>query len=112
MHIVHSPLSELAIVAALPSKINPQNVVEKCGSFLATRQKTVYLIHQSAKDYLNESYTWRLQPAGPAQGHTDIATRSIDAMSSMLPRQNMYNLDFGFKPKDMAPPNPDPLAPI
>lgn len=111
--LAYRPLSvsELAVVAALPSKIDPHNVVEKCGSFLATREKMVYLIHQSAKDYLNESYTSRLQPAGHAQGHTDIAKRSIDAMSSMLSR-NMYKLDFGFKPKDMAPPNPDPLAGI
>ncbi|RYP64263.1 hypothetical protein DL770_009223 [Monosporascus sp. CRB-9-2] len=66
---------------------------------------------QDSKDYLDENYTSKLQPAGVAQGHTDIGRRSIDAMSLML-KQNMYNLDFGFKPKDMTPPNPDPLAPI
>jgi hypothetical protein len=27
-------------------------------------------------------------------------------------KQNMYNLDFDFKPEDMTPPQPDPLAPI
>lgn len=102
-------ISELSIVAALPSKMNPQNIVEKCGSFLTTKQETVYLIHQSAKDYLHENYTSRLHPAGVAQGHAEIGRRSITAMSSIL-RQNMYNLDFGFKPKDLVPPNPDPLA--
>jgi hypothetical protein len=102
-------LAELAVLTNLPPDIT-EAAIEMCGSFLTVIRETVNLIHQSAKDYLNESYS-RLQPAGPAQGHTDIATRSIDAMSSML-RQNMYKLDFGFKPKDMAPPNPDPLAPI
>ncbi|KAK0760127.1 LOW QUALITY PROTEIN: hypothetical protein N5P37_007207 [Trichoderma harzianum] len=32
-------------------------------------------------------------------------------MSSGL-RQNMYNLDYGFKPDDMRPPQPDSLAPL
>ncbi|RYP38832.1 hypothetical protein DL768_010750 [Monosporascus sp. mg162] len=104
-------ISELAVVAALPSKVKPQNIVEKCGSFLSTKEGMVYLIHQSAKDYLDENYICRLQRAGTAQGHTDIGRRSIDAMFSML-KQNMYNIDFGFKPKDMTPPDPDPLAPI
>ncbi|KAK3896523.1 hypothetical protein C8A05DRAFT_20511, partial [Staphylotrichum tortipilum] len=35
----------------------------------------------------------------------------IDAMSLML-RRNVYNLDLGFKPENIIPPNPDPLAPI
>ncbi|EAQ87577.1 hypothetical protein CHGG_04196 [Chaetomium globosum CBS 148.51] len=72
---------------------------------------TVHLIHQSAKDYLEKNYQSRLQPAGPAQGYTEIASRSIDAMSLIL-RRNMYNLDLGFKPENITPPNPDPLAPI
>ncbi len=32
-------------------------------------------------------------------------------MSPVL-KQNMYDLDYGFKPKDMNPPKRDPLAPI
>ena len=38
-------ISELAVVAALPSNIDPHNVVEKCGSFLTTREETVYIIY-------------------------------------------------------------------
>lgn len=105
--LAYRPLSvsELAVVATLPSKIKPQDIVEECGSFLTTRGETVYLIHQSAKDWLKESQN-------SEQGHADIATRSIDAMSSML-RQNIYNLvDFGPKPSDITLPNPDPLTPI
>ncbi|KAL2199412.1 NACHT domain-containing protein [Corynascus similis CBS 632.67] len=78
---------------------------------LSELAETVYLIHQSAKDYLDENYTSRLQPAGVTQGHTDISIRSIDVMSLIL-KQNMYNLDFGFDAKDISPPDPDPLAPI
>ncbi|KAK4206474.1 hypothetical protein QBC37DRAFT_381060 [Rhypophila decipiens] len=109
--LTHRPLtlSELTVLAELPPSIPPKIIANKCGSFLTVKQETVYLIHQSAKDYLDENYTSRLQPVGVAQGHAEISRRSINAMSSLL-RQNMYNLDFGFKPKDVALPNPDPLA--
>lgn len=102
-------LSELPLLTELPSDI-AETAVEMCGSFLTVTRGTVNLIHQSAKDYLEKTYTSRLQPAGPTQGHADIGRRSIDAMFSL--RQNMYNLDFGFKPKVMTPPHPDPLAPV
>jgi hypothetical protein len=103
-------LPELGVLADLPPDM-PRTIVEDCGSFLTIKEETVYLIHQSAKDYLDENYTSRLQPTGVAQGHADISRRSIDAMFSML-KQNMYNLDFGFKAKNTSPPDPDPLTPI
>lgn len=40
-----------------------------------------------------------------------IKVLSIGAMSSIL-KQNIYNLDFGFKPKGYESPRPDPLAPV
>jgi len=104
-------LSELVIAVGLPAKVNPRTIVDRYGSFLITKDETVYHIHQSAKDYLGDNYTTRLQPARVAKGHVDIGIRAIDAMSSML-RRNMYNLDLGFKPENMTPPDPDPLAPI
>ena len=103
-------LSELAILADLPPDIM-ETAVEICGSFLTTRENTVNLIHQSAKDYLEKNYKSRLQLAGVAQGHVDISRRSIDAMSSMLVK-NVYALPLGFKPKDIQLPDPDPLVPI
>ncbi|KAL2194361.1 hypothetical protein P885DRAFT_71427 [Corynascus similis CBS 632.67] len=111
--LVHRPvsLSELVVVAGLPAKINPRTIVDRCGSFLTIKDETVYLIHQSAKDYLGDNYATRLQPAGVVQGHVDIGIRAIDAMSSTL-KYNIYNLDFGFKPENMTPPDPDLLAPI
>ena len=104
-------LSELAIVAALLSKIKPQNInfIDKCGLFLTLSRETVSLIHQSAKDYLEKEYTSRLQPDRPAQGHADIGRRSINAMSLIL-RQNMYNLEFDSDPKDTTMLDPDLLA--
>jgi hypothetical protein len=104
-------LSELAVLADLPLNMHPKTIVRKCGSFLITRDETVYLVHQSAKDYLDENYESKLHSAGVAQGHTDVTRRSINAMSLVL-KQNMYDLPFGFRPKDRELPNPDPLAPI
>jgi hypothetical protein len=103
-------LSELAVLADLPFDM-PQTIVEDCGSFLTVKEETVNLIHQSAKDYLEENFTSRLQPDGVGKGHADIGRRSISAMSSVL-KQNMYNLDFGFKPENIRPPEPDLLSPL
>lgn len=103
-------ISELSVLTDLPLDL-AETAVEMCGSFLTIAKGTVNLIHQSAKDYLEKNYKFRLQPAGPPQGHSEIVRRSTDAMFSML-RRNMYNLDLGFKPENMTPPDPDPLAPI
>ncbi|KAJ6445186.1 LysM domain-containingprotein [Purpureocillium lavendulum] len=104
-------LSELNAVAGLPTKIRARTIVESCGSFLTITEETVFLIHQSAKDYLDCNFTSMLHPSGPVQGHADIAMRSIEAMSSVL-KQNMYGRDYGFIPNNMKPPEPDPLAAI
>ncbi|KAL2137705.1 hypothetical protein VTI28DRAFT_8513 [Corynascus sepedonium] len=66
-------VSELVVLAGLPPNMDPRTIVRKCGSFLTIREETISLIHQSAKDYLDENYTSRLQLAGVAQGHADIS---------------------------------------
>jgi hypothetical protein len=111
-YLAFRPLSipELSVLSDLPLDV-AKTAIEMCGSFLDITKGTVNLIHQSAKDYLEKNYKSRLQPAGPAQGHAEIGRRSINAMSLML-RQNLYNLDLGFKPENMTPPDPDPLVPV
>ena len=100
-------LSELAVLAGLSPTIT-QTIVEKCGSFLTIKDNTVYLIHQSAKDYLDANYESKLQHGGAVQGHADISRRSIDAMSKL--RKNIYTLPHvGSKSKDITVPSPDPL---
>jgi hypothetical protein len=104
-------LSELVVLAGLGTGIDPQTIVEECGSFLTTNNKTVYLIHQSAKEYLDANHRSKLQQGGPVQGHADISRRSIHAMSTL--KRNIYALPHsGFKLEDIRPPDPDPLAPI
>ncbi|KAI0864414.1 WD40-repeat-containing domain protein [Xylaria cubensis] len=106
------PLSfhELAAIAHLPAGNDiPQTVAEECGSFLTITAKTVSLIHQSAKDYLDENHGFRLRAGGVTQSHMDICERSIDTMSKAL-KKNIYGKGLDFKPNSMEIPNPDPLA--
>jgi hypothetical protein len=103
-------LSELAALSDLSRNIT-ETAIKECGSFLTTREGTVYLIHQSAKDYLYDNFNRRLQSSGTAQGHVDIGQRSISAMAKVL-KQNMYDLDNGFTPENLEPPQRDRLASI
>lgn len=111
--LAHRPLSlpEIAVLAGLPPKAPPGQLVGKCGSFLAIRENVVYLIHQSAREYLEENYKSRLQQGGVAQGHAEFSNRSIEAMSSIL-TPNIYGLQPGSQSKDVGAYHQDPLAPI
>ncbi|KAL7914489.1 WD40 repeat-like protein [Trichoderma velutinum] len=102
-------LSELSALSGMSHSMT-MAAIELCGSFLAIREETVYLIHQSAKDYLDKNFD-RIQSSGIAQGHINIGRRSIDTLSNDL-KQNIYGLDNGFVSEDMKPPQPDPLASI
>jgi hypothetical protein len=107
--LAYRPLSlaELAVLAGLLPEM-AQTIVEKCGSFLTIKDNTVTLIHQSANDYLKASYISRLQQGGVVQGHADISSRSIAAMSKL--RRNIYALLYpGSTPGDITTPTLDPL---
>lgn len=105
-------LNELAIVSGLPRDIEPRNIVDKCGSFLNIVRDTVYLVHQSAKDYIDKHYESRLQAAGADQGHIDIMDRSIHAMSAILRKDIYSSQNYGFRLDNTPRPVPDPLAPL
>ncbi|KAK5989962.1 Vegetative incompatibility protein HET-E-1 [Cladobotryum mycophilum] len=112
--LAYRPLSlpELSVLAGLSTDVDVKIIVEECGSFLTISGETVYLIHQSAKDYLSANHGTKLQQGGVAQGHDYIYRRSIEGLSKVL-RKNIYNLsDFGPVSKDLRPPNPNPLASI
>lgn len=119
--LTRRPLSfrELAVVAGLQPQIDPepQTIVKYCGSFLRPDKDTVYLIHQSAKDYLEkdlkgskETHLSRLHSSS-AQVHRDIIDRSMDAISKL--QRDIYELrQYGFQTKDIPLPERDPLAPL
>ncbi|KAM5342879.1 hypothetical protein ACJ41O_013845 [Fusarium nematophilum] len=108
-------LDELAILSGLPIEIseNPQSVrrvVTNCGSFLTIRAENVYIVHQSAKDYLLAVASQAIFPAGAGNVHYSVFSRSIQIMSEAL-RRDMYDLRHpGTSIDDVRQPEPDPLA--
>ncbi|KAI3316699.1 WD40 repeat-like protein [Xylariaceae sp. AK1471] len=84
-------LPELAVFASLPTGVDvPRSLAEQSGSFPTFTGDAVSLIHQLAKDYLDEKFESRLQSNRVAQGAPDLS----------------------LCPDDIEPPNPDPLTSI
>jgi hypothetical protein len=97
------------LVPGLPS--DPNEVVEICNSFLEIHNETITLVHKSAKDYLTDPKSGF--KGANFHGHADIFRSSIAILSSKLIDSNIWGLkQYGFKPEDLEPPNPDPLASI
>ena len=102
--LAYRPLSfgGLATVAGLKSTVpEPQTIVNNCGSFLTVDNDLVFLVHQSAKDYLLQELqnldtgaASRLQSTA-IEMTINIVTRSVDAMSqSFGPRQRRFERKY------------------
>jgi hypothetical protein len=110
-------LSELAMLAKLSRLANHQNIVRHCGLLtIMEDDKTVYFIHQSAKDYLikdaKPEILSEIFPRGRTEGHYTILSRSLEAMTGLLER-DIYNLKhLGVSMAEVKAPHPDPLASI
>ncbi|GIK04333.1 hypothetical protein Aspvir_008413 [Aspergillus viridinutans] len=112
--LAYRPLSfdELHVIAGLDSDDIPGRIVKECGSFLAVQEKTVSLVHLTAREWLMSNFESRLQQRGPAQVHTDIWQRSIEGMSAEGSglKRNICGIEEGTQSDDIVIPNPDPLA--
>ncbi|KAF2731912.1 HET-domain-containing protein [Polyplosphaeria fusca] len=113
----HRPLhlQELCVLADLP-KQGPNveettaTIVKMCGSFLTLREDYVYVVHQSAKDFLSDEAALSVFPSGAREVHQDIFSRSIQVMSKSFQR-DMYQLrGLGYPVEQVQQPKPDPLA--
>jgi hypothetical protein len=110
-------LSELVTLAALPNLAAHHNIIRLCGLLtIKEDDKTVYFVHQSAKDYLTKHAKLEILseifPHGRAEGHYTIVSQSLKAMRAKLQR-NIYNLEYpGFPITKVQAPHPDPLASI
>ena len=81
-----------------------------CGSFLTIRNNNVYIIHQSAKEFLTREASHNIFPCGIRDVHHSIFLRSLQVMSKTL-RRDMYSLRaLGYPTKWIKQPDPDPLA--
>ncbi|KFA70758.1 hypothetical protein S40288_09228 [Stachybotrys chartarum IBT 40288] len=110
-------LAEIGGLSGLPEQISGvaddvRKIVTMCGSFLAVRDNRIYLVHQSAKDYLSDRASTFLFPYGAATMHRSIFARSLELMSASL-RRDMYCLGApGFPINHVREPEPDPLATV
>ncbi|KAL4923402.1 WD40 repeat domain-containing protein [Aspergillus undulatus] len=84
-----------------------------CGSFLTIRDDHVYLIHQSAKDYLSDDkVSAAVFPYGPSAIHHRIFRESLQSLSAKL-RRNIYSINNpGATISEIVTlqPQPDPLS--
>ena len=94
----HRPLQlkELGAIADLPKELwedllSLEELVQICGSFLTIQKGTVYLVHQSAKDFFTTGNGSSIIPSGCQEEHGKIAYRSLDLMSHTL-REDMCDL--------------------
>jgi hypothetical protein len=109
-------LAEMGSLRSLPCRATAlaetaRKIVAMCGSFLTIREEQVYLVHQSAKDYLSDKMRAAALPSENKM-HYDLFIRSLELMSTILKR-DMYSLgELGFSIDEAETPNPDPLATV
>lgn len=75
-------LLELGVLSGLPEQISSNSlsvvkIVDMCDSFLTIRDEYVYLIHQSAKDYLSTSAPTTIFPAGLVEANHRVFSQSL-----------------------------------
>jgi hypothetical protein len=108
-------LQELHVLSGLPTQVQNVNqsttiIVKMCGSFLTIRDDNVYIIHQSARDFLSKEASHDIFPYGIRDVHHSIFLRSLETMSKTL-RRDIYNLRApGYATERVKRPNPDPLV--
>ncbi|QYS94432.1 hypothetical protein H0G86_001763 [Trichoderma simmonsii] len=99
---------QLGVEAVEPQFIT--ELVKLCGSFLTILNGIVYIIHQSAKEFLTGSASRILFPFGINETHHDIFWKSLQIMSDVL-RRDIYGLVNPTFPVDkIQERSPDPLV--
>jgi hypothetical protein len=110
-------LKELDSIISLPEELlddmtSLEELVGLCGSFLTIRDGFIYVVHQSAKDYLSTHAEPNIFPNGRMEVQCRILSRSLQAMSDTL-RRDMCDLrDPGWSIGQIGLINLDPLAKI
>ncbi|KAF2785655.1 beta transducin-like protein HET-D2Y, partial [Melanomma pulvis-pyrius CBS 109.77] len=108
-------LQELYVLSSMPTQVQNVNqitatIVKMCGSFLTIRNDNVYIIHQSARDFLSREASYDIFPHGTRDVHQSIFSNSLQVLSRTL-RRDMYSLGtLGYPAERVKQPDPDPLA--
>jgi hypothetical protein len=86
-----------------------RKIVAMCGSFLTIRDEQVYLVHQSAKDYLSDKMQAAALPSH-TETHCDLFFQSLELLSSTLNRDMYHLIEPGFSINEAEAPAFDPLT--
>ncbi|PIG80494.1 hypothetical protein AARAC_001670 [Aspergillus arachidicola] len=89
-----------------------EDLVGLCGSFLSVQENTIFLIHQSAKDFIMGTASSEIFPHGKDMIHYDLFSRSLHILRKDL-RRDIYNLRApGYPIQEVQIRNPDPLRAV
>ncbi|KAB8210315.1 hypothetical protein BDV34DRAFT_209706 [Aspergillus parasiticus] len=89
-----------------------EDLVGLCGSFLSVQENTIFLIHQSAKDFIMGTASSEIFPHGKDMVHYDLFSRSLHLLRENL-RRDIYNLrEPGYPIQQIPIRNPDPLRAV
>lgn len=104
-------LAELRGLSGLPLRVSDiTKIIKMCGSFLTIRDGIVFVVHQSAQDYLlGQSYIFQ---NGLAHKHYNMFSQSLEKLKACL-KEDIYQLQHpGAHIDHTTTPDPDPLAGI
>ena len=110
-------LHELGVLSNLPKEISAnmpaiRKLVAICGSFLTIQDDFIYVIHQSAQDYLSNKAAAMLFPAGHIDVYYRMFSRSLLIMQETLKR-DIYGLhNIGVSINQIKGPEPDRLISV
>ncbi|KAM0158528.1 hypothetical protein ACHAQE_005438 [Botrytis cinerea] len=110
-------LDELVALVDMPDGVASDyealsEIIGFCGSFLTLRERTIFFVHQSAKDFLIKKTSKDMFLPTKENVHSRIFSRSLQAMSPTL-RRDIYDLRApGISIDQVKPPVPDPLATV
>ncbi|GAB1194356.1 hypothetical protein APSETT444_003601 [Aspergillus pseudonomiae] len=89
-----------------------KDLVGLCGSFLSVQDNTIFLIHQSAKDFIMDKASSEIFPNGKGMIHYNLFSNSLRILGKDL-RRDIYNLRApGYPIQEVKVPNPDPLRAV
>lgn len=109
-------LNELTSFVDMPDGVSDDyeslaEIIGLCGSFLTLRERTIFFVHQSAKDFLLKKVSERIFRLEIEDAHYAIFSRSLQVMFKTL-RRDIYNIKApGFPIGQVRQPDTDPLAP-
>ena len=117
--IVYRPitLDELPSFVDIPPRSSSNykalaEIIGLCGSFLTIRERTIFFVHQSARDFLIKEVSNDIFPSGINDINHAIFSQSLQVMSRIL-RRDIYSLRVpGISIDQVKQPDPDPLAAI